>query len=367
MHRPEAMEGRGAGQGGQLPVVTPEIAAEAAVWVARLHGPDRSRHMEQECLTWLGRSTAHRQAFERCTDTWQDVAGIDLRTYASAAAGATGGATAAAFPKQARVGGRRTMRWAALATLAVLAVGMTLLQPWVMGGAYSTGVGEQRLVMLSDGSRMSLNTATRVLVALGREHRTVKVEDGEALFEVAKDASRPFVVKAADAEVLATGTAFVVRVTPGSQGISDALAVTLVEGQVVVSRAKGSAAGEPLSGPMLMAPGERLRLSGQARAATPGPVQVDRPRMDQLLAWKRGEAIFDDVSLLEAAAEMNRYSSMPIKLAGAGDLSGLRVSGVFRTGDSAGFARAVALLHGLVVRELPDRLELAPNSGAASS
>lgn len=360
MNRPGAMEGRGVGQGGQLAVVTPEIAAEAAVWVARLHGPERSRQMERECLAWQGRSAAHRLAFERCTDTWQEVAGIDLRTYARAAAGAAGEARAGAFPEQARAGGRRTMRWAVLATLAVVTLGLTLLQLWDMGEAHSTGVGEQRLVVLPDGSRMSLNTATRVSVALGREQRTVKVESGEALFEVAKDASRPFVVKAADAEVLATGTAFLVRVTPGSQGISDALAVTLVEGQVVVSRAKGGAAGVMPAGPVLMAPGERVRLSGVRRAETPGPVQVDQPRMDQLLAWKRGEAIFDDVSLLEAVAEMNRYSSMPIRLAGVGDLSGLRVSGVFRTGDSAGFARAVALLHGLVVRELPDRLELAP-------
>ena len=80
--------------------------------------------------------------------------------------------------------------------------------------------------------------------------------------------------------------------------------------------------------------------------------------MDQVQAWKRGEALFDDVSLEEAVAEMNRYSSTPIRVDGSVTTSGLRVSGLFRTGDSAGFARAVAKLHGLVVRELPDRLEI---------
>lgn len=173
-------------------------------------------------------------------------------------------------------------------------------------------------------------------------------------------------VKAAGAEVLATGAAFVVRVTPGSQGISDALAVTLVEGQVVVSRARGGGAGVASAALVLMAPGERVRLRGQARAPPPGSVLVDRPRMDLLLAWKRGEPIFDDVSLHEAVAEMNRYSSMLIMPAGSGYLSGLQVSGVFRTGDRAGFARAVALLHGLDVRKMPDRTELAARSGSAS-
>jgi transmembrane sensor len=94
----------------------------AAVWIARLHGPDRSTQMERECLAWQARSEAHRVAFERCTDTWQDVA----------------------------------------------------------------GVGERRTVLLMDGTRMSLNTSTRVRVALAPAQRTVRVEEGEALFEVAR-------------------------------------------------------------------------------------------------------------------------------------------------------------------------------------
>ena len=58
------------------PVVTPKIAARAALWIARLHGPDRSKEMERECLEWLARSPAHRYAFERCTETWLAVAAI---------------------------------------------------------------------------------------------------------------------------------------------------------------------------------------------------------------------------------------------------------------------------------------------------
>ncbi|MBL8304431.1 MAG: DUF4880 domain-containing protein, partial [Ideonella sp.] len=58
--------------------MTKEIAAEAAVWIARLHGPSRSRQMELDCLAWQARSAAHRLAFERCTDTWEAVAGISV-------------------------------------------------------------------------------------------------------------------------------------------------------------------------------------------------------------------------------------------------------------------------------------------------
>ena len=334
--------------------MTPEIAAEAAVWIARLHGPDRSVGIERECLAWQARSAAHRLAFERCTDTWQDVAGLTLTSYARAAS------AAASDAEKEKPMKRR--RWA-LAGAALAVGGVLVLQPWSTGETYATGVGEQRLVVLQDGTRITLNTATRVQVEISRTQRTVKVEGGEALFEVAKDAGRPFVVQAAGTEVLATGTAFVVRLVLGSQGVGDALDVTLVEGQVIVHAAIDSATGAVAASPVVMAAGERVRLRRPIGEAPPGvpreAMQVDRPRMDQALAWKRGEAVFDDVSLFDAAAEMNRYSTIPIMVAGAEAVVGLRVSGVFKTGDNASFARAVAALHGLVVLDRAGRLELA--------
>lgn len=85
---------------------------------------------------------------------------------------------------------------------------------------------------------------------------------------------------------------------------------------------------------------------------------VNRRRMAQILAWSRGAALFDDVLLFEAAAEMNRYSATPTRVVGPDGLDRLRVSGMFRIGDFASFADAMAALHGLVVRERPDGLEL---------
>lgn len=110
-----------------------------------------------------------------------------------------------------------------------------------------------------------------------------------------------------------------------------------------------------------MQPGERVRLSevtDAANKAQRASMQVDRPRIDQVLAWKRGEAIFDDVPLSEAVAEMNRYSRTPILVGGDESVAARRVSGLFRTGDNLSFAHAVAALHGLVVREREGLLEL---------
>lgn len=359
MRRSGEEEGRGPGEVAAT-AVTPEIAAEASVWVARLHGPDRSVRMERECLAWQERSAAHRLAFERCTETWQEVAGVTVSSYARSA---SGGADVA--PGPAQIDARR-VPWALALCASVLAC-LVILHPWRNVECFRTGVGEQRVVMLEDGTRMSLNTATKVRVEFERAKRTVSVEGGEALFEVAKDASRPFVVQAAGTEVVATGTAFVVRLTPGDSAAAG-LAVTLVEGQVVVRDASSGDAGALHGSPVVMAPGERMRLGQRAGAGESGKqgtslalavAQVDRPRMEQVLAWKRGEALFDDASLGDAVAEMNRYSAVPIRLADAAGLGELRVSGLFQTGDNTSFARAVAALHGLVLQESSDRLTLA--------
>ncbi|MCX2863610.1 FecR domain-containing protein [Paucibacter sp. PLA-PC-4] len=344
---------RGSAEEGSEPLVTQEIAAEAAVWIARLHGPHRSHLMERECRAWQARSAAHRLAFERGTDLWMEAAGVDRAAVARAAADRQ--------PEPAAREGRRFKPWplAAALTTAVLA-GVLVLGPWWGGDRYDTGVGEQRLVMLQDGTRMSMNTSTRVRVELGSSRRTVEVLGGEALFEVAKDASRPFVVRAAGSEVTATGTAFVVRYTPAIEGRPDALDITLVEGRVVVRGATEGSPSTEFVAAMEMVPGQRLRVAGRSRGqagALPKP-QMDRPQVDQVLAWKRGEAIFDDVSLLEAVAEMNRYAAMPIRVASSDAVGSLRVSGVFKTGDNVGFARAVAELHGLAVRERADGVEL---------
>lgn len=332
--------------------VSPDIAAEAAVWVARLHGPDRSRAMERECLAWQARSDTHRLAFERCTDAWLDVGRITLGDYA-----------AAAGRPVAPIGRARPVRWA-LGLALVVAVGLGVLQPWRHIDTYATAVGEQRLVVLKDGTKMSLNTATRVRVEFGSNKRHVALEEGEALFEVAKDAQRPFVVEVGDSEVIAVGTVFSVRVTPAVSHATAMLAVTLVEGQVRVQTPRGrgtrSTPADQAVHALLLVPGDRVRLGGFAESVSnrEQTVNRDRPHIDQVLSWKRNEVVFDDVPLPEAVAEMNRYSRTSIVLVEGAAVTKARVSGLFRTGDNLGFANAVARLHGLVARENEGRLEL---------
>lgn len=327
-----------------------EVLAEAAVWLARLHGPGRSQAMQRDCLTWQAHSAAHRLAFERCTDTWQDVAGVQRQQIP---------ASPPAGRQRSAKGSGKDWRLALVFAAAGCAAAFALsLWP---DGTYSTGVGEQRLIVLADGSRMTLNTATAVRVKLTNAQRAVTVERGEALFEVAKDASRPFVVIVSDAKVVAKGTAFLVRSLPPAKPGGDAFGVTLFEGQVIVQRS-GGAVQSALIGTVVMTPGERMCV-GQASSgngpATPAAARLDRPKLDDLLAWTRGVAVMDNVPLADAADDMNRYSNMPIMVAESQALGALRISGVFRTGDNEAFAQAVAQVHGLVVRPRDGEIELA--------
>ncbi|MGN6825948.1 FecR family protein [Paucibacter sp. M5-1] len=344
--------------GREPPVVTRRVAEEAAAWIARLHGPDRSAEMDRKFREWVSRSPAHGYAFERCTDIWTDVASMKPEQIVAGMAGAKARDTLARERRWQR------MRWPLGALLAVsVVVAAYALHRWLAVAVYATEVGGQQQVLLADGTRISLNTDTRVRVELDSARRTVSLDAGEVMFEVAKDPLRPFVVRAGGSEVIAVGTVFSVRVpgrsSEGREGREAALAVALIEGAVTVQPVSaGQEAGMAPQQRITLQPGERMRLAKPQTVSTaPALVQIDRPPLEPLFAWKHGKAIFENVSLGEAVAEMNRYS--PISVVLFGNVASLRVGGAYDIGDARGFVRAVAELHGLQVREQAGRLELA--------
>ena len=233
---------------------------------------------------------------------------------------------------------------------------MAAWRPWASDGIYETGVGEQRIVILPDGTRVTLNAATRIRATMTQAKRTVQGSRGQALFEIAKDATRPFVVQVADANVTATGTTFMARASP--QRSDEAFDVTLIESQVVVRRAHGAARDRD-DEQVVMAPGERLRVRFTGVYTRESlDSRLDRPKIEYLTAWKRGEVVLDDVPIVDAVAEMNRYSNLLVALVKMEAIGTLRISGVMRAGDSESFAYVISSLHGLSVRRTRERIEL---------
>jgi transmembrane sensor len=307
--------------------LTPEIRAEAAAWVAMLHGSGRTHAVEAAFTTWLDTSRAHARAFEIATAAWE-----------------AGGAVAStALPRidlNSRLRRRSTRRpvFAAAMLACLLASGAFL---FLRVPTFATAVGEQRSVSLSDGTRVTLNTDSRLKVNYTDAERRVELQAGEAFFDVAKNPDRPFIVTAGSESVVAVGTSFMVRRDV------DGMAVTLVEGQVNVL-SKTADAGGRSSEAQVLNPGQRLRVAG----STP---TLDRPNIEAVTAWRRGEVVLDHTLLKDAVTELNRYS--PVKLLVSSPAAEtIEVSGIFRAGDSARFARAIADTYAFEVIEESDRI-----------
>jgi transmembrane sensor len=213
-------------------------------------------------------------------------------------------------------------------------------------GSFSTAVGEQQMATLEDGTRITLNTDTRLRVRYADHQRSVMIDRGEAMFEVAPNPRRPFVVTAGGTKVRALGTSFIVRRVGGN------VVVTLVQGKVsVTDAASGPGGAAKAANEAILAPGERLIVTDNAMT------QIDRPSIEAVTAWRRGQAIFADTPLSAAVAELNRYGGPHVVL-GDPRLASLRVSGVFATNDTVEFATAVAALHGLEVERGRDEVAI---------
>ncbi|ESQ91297.1 hypothetical protein ABAC460_06945 [Asticcacaulis sp. AC460] len=309
--------------------------AEAAAWLARLQHDDRSTDTEAAFQRWLKTHPDHQAAFDRATEVWELLPGA-ASVRQAIAANDDYPARPVAVKK---AGGRRAFAAVAAASVAamVAAGALWISQPTV----YETLPGEQQVQTLSDGSRVSLNTDSRVTVAYTPGQRRVALDRGEALFDVKRDPKRPFIVSVGGSEVKALGTSFLVRRNP------DHTAVTLIEGKVEVSRREG----DTLERLAILAPGERLTFGGAGRTV------LDKPVVDTVTAWRHGEVIFSDIALRDAAGELNRYGPVRIVIADP-EIGELRVSGVFETNDAAEFAVAVAQMNRLKARRSGETITL---------
>lgn len=196
---------------------------------------------------------------------------------------------------------------------------------WVQSRTvFATSVGEQRVVQLADGSSVRLDTDSRIRVRFDGERRGVELEAGQALFEVAHDAGRPFVVRAGQAKVTAIGTVFDVRRRPTGTN------VTLVSGAVEI------AGGGDV---WRIRPGEQAKVTATGAVATAVDVAA-------VTGWTEGRIIFRDTPLSEAVAEVNRYLTDEVEL-NAPALANEPVNGVFKTGDRDAFVSVTSEVFGL--------------------
>lgn len=200
---------------------------------------------------------------------------------------------------------------------------------------YETRVGEQRRILLDDGSLVSLNTGSLLEVSYNKKRRDVRLLRGQALFKVAHNTSWPFVVTVADREVTAVGTAFDVRLD------GDKVSIVLVEGKVRVEplRLKGLERLVPRLAEETLIVGERL----VAIEGLPD-VRVAATDVQRATSWTEGQVIFRDDALAAAVLELNRYSQTRLVVSDS-RVAALKVSGVFNPGQPQNFVDAVTAFY----------------------
>lgn len=308
------------------------LRTEAATWFARMRSPGAEQD-RAEFDAWLAQP-GHREVYDRMAVRWLQ---SDLISQTKVGQGREG------LPPR-RTGGHRSRYYALAASLvAVVAIGFTVwawsgdriqgggVPSSMAGSAISSPVGI-RQVRLADGSTVTLDTASAIEVRMSARARRIRLVRGRARFEVAHDASRPFIVSAGGDEVVALGTIFDVSLTSGSPRVS------LLRGSVEVRRAgEGGSPGKMIA---RLAPGQAIALAGDAPAVQAAPPAE--------AVWAKGMLAFEGAPLAEVLAAANRYSTHKVIFEDPA-LGTLTVTGTFHADRPDELAATLAAAFGLEV------------------
>jgi transmembrane sensor len=227
-------------------------------------------------------------------------------------------------------------RWPFFAAAAAVALLIISLTAWnfVYSRMYATLVGEQRTIVLSDGSQVILNTDSELKVHFMPWRRDVELVRGEAFFSVAHRRWQPFLVHVGAGSVRAIGTKFVVRNGP------DRVLVALVQGRVLVSTAP-RVTDQTVEQKQILAPGEITQFDETGVQSSPKAAELA-----MLTAWTRGRLSFDDQPLAEVLKEVNRYTTEKVS-ADEPELARRKISAYFEIDHTADF-----------ISELPHMLDV---------
>lgn len=313
------------------------IEDQAAEWLARSEAPGWSDADATALQAWLAESTHHKAAYWRLEAAWRAADRIGSLGLA---------------PAPPRLPARR--RWQPIALAAsialIVSIGGLLIgkhrlaeQPAASEQLFATHVGGHRKVGLADGSRIELNTRTRLRTIVSDTRRDVWLDAGEAFFEVAHKDGEPFVVHAGPKTVTVLGTKFSVRRD------GDTVTVSVLEGRVRVA----DAAPQPDPRSAVITKGDVAISTG---SSTLLKTRSDE-RVEAVLAWRAGMLSFDDTRLEDVAREFNRYNTRPLVITDA-ETREFRVGGSFQAENVEAFAKLLRDSYGLKVEMTPEAIRV---------
>jgi transmembrane sensor len=322
------------------------IDQAAANWVARRDGGAMSEADQARFDAWLAADLRHLGAYAKALAVFRHTDRLQALGHGEALRASEPTNTKAIWQKPLN---RRGLLAAGMGSLTLGLGGAGWLAAITFSRAkIATEKGEVRRLALPDGSSVTLNTASIVRVSYSANVRRVHLLDGEALFDVAKDPARPFVVFAGDSQVRAVGTSFTVRRLTGG-----AVRVMVREGVVEVRQAGGAAPVKLAANALALAPAPMAQgPEAMIHTAYVAPTEIARQ-----LTWREGLLSFDGVSLYEASAEFARYSDTRIIIDDP-VIGRKTITGLFSANDPKGFAKAAATSLGLTAQAQGEQVHL---------
>lgn len=277
--------------------------AEAANWYARLHSDSADEATWSQFLLWLEADKAHSLAFDQVEDIYEELetarGSLNVKQDQASMIVALNAWRGLRKPLISRTGAGV---FGLLAACLVVIIGFNRVHTTNAETRYATQVGETRKISLADGSVIEMNTGSRLVVTFNKTQRLVRLDKGEALFQVAKDPGRPFLVTVGDREIRDLGTIYNVLRS------DDQVTVTVAEGMVAVSPHAGKVqSADDLA--VQVSPGEQLVFNDGA--AKPLIRRIDT---DGALAWRQGYLTYKDAPLSQVASDLNRYFIHPVTL-----------------------------------------------------
>jgi transmembrane sensor len=304
------------------------IKAEAAVWVERRANSVWSESNQRELDAWIAASPAHLVAYLRADDIWKRADRLRALNRP--------------LPMKSDAEDKSSVKPIMLKIAAVFAVtaligtGAAFYLTRSHQETYSTTIGGRETLMLSDGSRIELNTNTSLRVGYNGSVRTVWLDRGEAYFSVAHDSAHPFVVMLGDRRVTDLGTKFDIRRDPGRTEVA------LLQGKARFDDAINSA--QPRQ--TILAPGDVVTATANSVSLEQEPLH----KLENQLAWRSGMLVFEHATLADVASEYNRYNRAKLVIADAVTAQ-LTISGTLPATDIGAFTRMATKLFGLHVEQ----------------
>ena len=342
------------------------INQEACGWIAKMHDADLSVEQAEQLRQWMAQSLAHKQELKRMAQRWDELnvlteLAVPLVPDAIAADNSSRSSFAVSgfFETLSNTFNGSVLASAAVLVL-VVGLALTLLpgNPIVNTQTYTTAIGEQRKVILSDSSVVQLNTNSVVVVSYTASERGIHLQQGEAHFTVSHNPQKPFLVRAGNGIVRAVGTAFSVRLYEHS------VDVIVTEGRVALNKVDTALSASSTTPSSSKTPGvssstvteqsEFLssRVDLAQRIAEPAYLDagqgaifdtatdsielveaLDAEALKRKLSWRNGLIRFAGVPLEEVVAEISRYTPLKIMIRES-ELKALRIGGLFKVGET---------------------------------